>query len=272
MRKIRRSQQIALLLKISWQICRTRRGWRLLSQAALVVVLALAIVAVWQVFGLTQIRADADNITDESLPAPATASTWVLTEDPLPLEYVAPLAGTGASAGETRQPEAFPGIPDVISSQWLFPLKVEPYTPPAGVFGSNRTKSRIHAGIDLYANSGTAVYAMTAGRVVSSGIFYQGLKNLVVENDDGTTIHYAELVPLVEVGDRVSQGQKIAILRCNFDGTCMLHLEIYASADSAPVIQDWNKDDFLYVPFASKSYERRRDLVDPSAVYSLMRP
>jgi murein DD-endopeptidase MepM/ murein hydrolase activator NlpD len=273
MRKIRRFQRMVLALKILWRMIHIRRVWRLVLQASLVVILAITIGVVWRGFGLDQNSAGAANLDDLAAATAAAGISQLLVDDPLPLHSAkTAVVSETTPAAEPAAPTTFPGIDPQITSQWLFPLKTEPYTPPAGIFGCGRTRSRIHAGIDLYAPSGTGVYAMAAGRVVSSGVFYQGLKNLVVENDDGTTIHYAELEPVAAVGDRVSQGQLIAKLRRNFDGTCMLHLEVYATVDEQPVIQNGNNDDYLYVPFEAKSYERRRDLVDPSAVYALPRP
>jgi murein DD-endopeptidase MepM/ murein hydrolase activator NlpD len=266
MRKIRPSQQMALTLKVYWRLMNVRRTGRLVLQASAVIILAVAILTAWKGFGLDQGSADAINSEPQIIENPAD-----LSYEPIPLHSVRETAAETTGLFEPEAPTTFPGIDPQITGQWRFPLKTEPYTPPAGVFGSGRTSRRIHAGIDLYAPTGTGVYAMTSGRVFSIGIFYQGLKSIVVENDDGTTLHYTELAPLVEIGDRIEQGQLIARLRRNNDGTCMLHLEIYAAIDDEPVIQDWNKDDFLYVPFETKSYNRRRDLVDPSAIYSLQR-
>ena len=112
---------------------------------------------------------------------------------------------------------------------------------------------------------------MTGGKASQICLFYELLLAIEVENDDGTTIRYTELTPLVKVGDRVEQGQLIARLKKNSGGSCMLHLEIYATAGTGPLTQVNNKT-YLYVPMRTKSYMRRSDLVDPSAVYQLPRP
>jgi murein DD-endopeptidase MepM/ murein hydrolase activator NlpD len=167
--------------------------------------------------------------------------------------------------------EPFFGIEPGIFVKWQFPLKIEPHTPRQGVFGAGRTSTRLHAGIDLYAPDGTEVFAMTGGKVSQIYLFYESLLAIEVENDDGTTIRYTELTPLVKVGNRVEQGQLIARLKKNSGGSCMLHLEIYATAGTGPLTQVNNKT-YLYVPMRTKSYMRRSDLVDPSAVYQLPRP
>jgi murein DD-endopeptidase MepM/ murein hydrolase activator NlpD len=181
-------------------------------------------------------------------------------------------ATTTATSSESAAITTFPGIPVAITRLWTFPMKIEPYTPAIGFFGASRTRKRIHAAIDLYAPSRTVICAMTTGRVRDIYVFYQGLMAIEVENFDGTTIRYGELTPLVNVGDLVDQGQPIAKLRRNYDGTCMLHLEIYATVNAGPLTQIDNLDNYLYVPVKAKSYMRRFDLVDPSAIYSLRRP
>ncbi len=231
-------------------------------------------------------------------PAPATATpqpaaspvpTKMVTATPLPTATTAPLAEAAATPPITATPAltvtvteikednasatqtAFPGIEQTVTDLWTFPLKIETRTPSQGVFGARRSGSRLHAGIDLYGADGTKVYAMAAGRVSKIYIFYEALLAIEVVNDDGTIIRYTELTPLVSVGDRVEQGQAIARLKKNSSGTCMLHLEIYATAGSGLLTQKDNNK-YLYVTAKSGSFMRRSDLVDPSAVYQLPRP
>jgi len=166
----------------------------------------------------------------------------------------------------------FPGIAILITEKWQFPLKIAPTTPGIGLFGATRSNRRSHAGIDLYAAPGTLVYAMTDGKVRNVEVFYQSLLAIEVENLDGTTIRYGELDSLVQIGDTVRQGQPIGKLRRNYDRTCMLHLEIYATISTEPLTDLEDKSVYLYVPVSDRSYRRRGDLVDPSAVYSLRRP
>lgn len=166
----------------------------------------------------------------------------------------------------------FPGIAPLITEKWQFPLKIEPTTPGIGLFGATRSNKRSHAGIDLYAAPGTLVYAMADGRVRNVEVFYQSLLAIEVENLDGTTIRYGELDSLVQIGDTIRQGQPIGKLRRNYDRTCMLHLEIYATIAPEPLTDLEDKSVYLYVPVSDRSYRRRGDLVDPSAVYTLRRP
>lgn len=207
---------------------------------------------------------------------PGSAATSALSATPVATSPTA--AVTTATAAPTTTPavvaasDEFPGINPKLSCRWTFPMKIEPYTPAQGAFGANRTSARVHAGIDLYAPSGTEIYAMTDGRVRDITLFYNNLMAIEVENKDGTTIRYTELEPLVKAGDAVSQGQLIAKLRKNYSGTCMLHLEIYATVNAGALTQIDNQTDYRYVTVEEKTYMRRGDLVNPSAVYSLARP
>lgn len=177
----------------------------------------------------------------------------------------------GPSAAPSAAPELFPGIADSVTRHWTFPMKCSPATPAVGVFGANRG-SRLHAGIDLYAPAGTEIFAMTAGRIRSIEVFYQGLMAIDIENDDGTTIRYGEMVQSVQVGDRVERGQLLGRLKRNHDGTCMLHLEIYASVRPDDLTQTGNVKDYPLISVHTRSFRRRSDLVNPGAVYTLSQP
>lgn len=212
-----------------------------------------------------RVKQTAAVIPEDQLSEPPAAEPAVITPQPTAVPTVAVTENTAPAATE------FPGIDSRITSRWLFPLRVDTYTPAQGLFGASRGSSRAHAGIDLYAPHGTEVYAMTSGQVRSIYLFYENLLAFEVENDDGTMIRYTELEPLVKVGDRVEQGQLIARLRRNSSGSCMLHLEIYATSCQTPMTQTDNKSNYLYVSTSGRSFMRRSDLVDPTAVYSLPR-
>lgn len=71
--------------------------------------------------------------------------------------------------------------------------------------------SRLHAGVDFGAPSGTTIYAADTGRVIFSG-WYGGYGNtVIVDHGGGITTLYAHSSRLfVSVGQSVSQGQAIA--------------------------------------------------------------
>lgn len=202
--------------------------------------------------------------------APTPAGTLVDSPDSSPTVHINPSPAGEKAPGDSEADQPFWGISQQITSQWIFPLQIETHTPVQGLFGASRSNGRAHAGIDLYAPNGTDVFAMASGRVRSIYLFYEDLLAFEVENDDGTLIRYTELDPLVKTGERVEQGQLIAQLRKNSSGSCMLHLEIYATCSGQPTTQTDNRSNYLYVSHTS-SFMRRSDLVDPSAVYSLPR-
>lgn len=71
--------------------------------------------------------------------------------------------------------------------------------------------SRLHAGVDFGAPTGTTIYAADSGRVIFSG-WYGGYGNtVIVDHGGGITTLYAHSSRLfVSVGQAVSQGQAIA--------------------------------------------------------------
>lgn len=70
--------------------------------------------------------------------------------------------------------------------------KLPDYHTGARRFGSNRASGRKHAGIDLYAPTGTAVRAMAAGRVLNVYAFYRN--TYAIEIDHGSFIaRYGEV-------------------------------------------------------------------------------
>jgi hypothetical protein len=70
---------------------------------------------------------------------------------------------------------------------------------------------RLHAGIDLRAPRGTAIYASAAGRVVFSGTKRGYGKFIIIDHGAGTETAYGHNnLNLVKKGQRVKQGQVIA--------------------------------------------------------------
>ena len=90
--------------------------------------------------------------------------------------------------------------------------------PISGVYGSQRVLNgqarRPHFGVDIAAPTGTPVQAPAAGMVtyVNDNMYYSG-GTLVVDHGhhlSSSFLHLEEI--LVKVGDRVEQGQKIALV------------------------------------------------------------
>jgi murein DD-endopeptidase MepM/ murein hydrolase activator NlpD len=71
----------------------------------------------------------------------------------------------------------------------------------------------LHEGIDLRADSGTSVFAAQAGKVLYAGTSIRGYGKMIVLKHDHSiaTVYGHNSRLLVQVGDTVSQGQKIAL-------------------------------------------------------------
>lgn len=128
-------------------------------------------------------------------------------------------------------------------SRWIWPLRgCIPLLPDApGSFGFSR-KNDIHTGFDLYCELGTPVLAVEAGTVVKALPFtgtgteppttwWNDTDALLIEGTTGVVL-YGEIEPLVQEGDKVAQGQQIAIVKQavlrRYKGRpmVMLHLEL----------------------------------------------
>jgi murein DD-endopeptidase MepM/ murein hydrolase activator NlpD len=132
-------------------------------------------------------------------------------------------------------------------------------------FGASRDDgARTHAGCDLIAPPGTPVYAVAGGTVVQvpKKAFFQNTYTVVIEHS-GFTIRYCELDEKRNVveGQYVPEGTLIGTIGRNNKGRGMLHLEMYRGDRTGPFSQPGNKK---YDNVAEKSYQRRRDLMDPT--------
>jgi murein DD-endopeptidase MepM/ murein hydrolase activator NlpD len=88
---------------------------------------------------------------------------------------------------------------------------------------------RPHEGIDMAGPIGTPVYAAAAGTVIYAGDRVKGYGNMVVlQHEDGFLTVYAHNSALrVRTGDRVTQGQEIALLGDSGRSTAPhLHFEV----------------------------------------------
>ncbi len=139
-------------------------------------------------------------------------------------------------------------------------------------FGANRSNgNRAHAGCDLYANMGRAIYAVKAGIVINNTNleFYKGTFSVAIDHGDFIA-RYCEVQQntLVKYGAKVAAGQKIARVGHLVNITVpsdMLHFEMYnksSSGDFTAFGQE-SRERADGVPF-----NRRQDLVDPTAYLS----
>ena len=89
------------------------------------------------------------------------------------------------------------------------------------------TASKNHKGIDIGAPKGTSIYASHDGVIVKSSIYGNYGKCIILENSKYKTIYAHCSKLLVEEGEQIIQGQKIAEVGCTGNATGNhLHFEI----------------------------------------------
>lgn len=150
----------------------------------------------------------------------------------------------------------------LVPMQLRFPLLVPPaksYKTGMRRFGVRRKRGRLHAGCDLYASVGTAIYAMDEGEVIRDVYaFYLGTYALEVQHPNFIA-RYGEIASVsagLKKGSKISRGQQIArVGELRGLNMSMLHLEMYTGKGSGSLTVR-----------ANKPYQRRSDLIDPTRV------
>ena len=146
-----------------------------------------------------------------------------------------------------------------VKPTYVFPLAHPPldeFTKDGREFGAPRGYGRLHAGVDLLEYPGQAVYAITDGRVVNYQYFYEGTYVLTIDHHE-FVVRYGEIMKMygsLKVGDKVSGGDKIALVGLMNNGSSMLHLEKYSGKLSGP-----------FSVSSAYPYQRRGDLVNPTS-------
>lgn len=98
-----------------------------------------------------------------------------------------------------------------ITGTWTKPINA-PVTTAYKARGG-QWASGFHTGVDMAASTGTPVYAVSAGKVVTAGWGGAYGNNIVIEHRPGTYSHYAHLSRLlVSVGQQVKTGAKIGLV------------------------------------------------------------
>ena len=139
---------------------------------------------------------------------------------------LAAFAAPAASASEAVEPGTAP--PAAVPAE-VFPVGGPvAYGSAAAHFGGGRS----HRGQDVFADCGTPVHAVRAGRVVDAK--YEGAAGnyAVIAADDGRSHVYMHLrrAALVVAGDRVIAGQRLGAVGDTGDAwDCHLHLEVWTA-------------------------------------------
>jgi murein DD-endopeptidase MepM/ murein hydrolase activator NlpD len=158
-----------------------------------------------------------------------------------------------------------------------FPLPFVPkedYHKPIGkaahhgrYFGASRDGGRrSHAGCDLIAPVGTAIYAVDDGKVIQvSKNFYHGTGAIALEHSGGYIVRYCEVLndslDGIEKGRLFSAGEVVAKVGKMYS-LSMLHFEMYAGTQTGPLSDKHSKSPF----------KRRSDLLNPTSFLDELKP
>ena len=130
-------------------------------------------------------------------------------------------------------------------------------TNPSARYGSSRGE-RKHAGCDLYAPEGSAVFSIMSGTVKSVGRFYKGTYEVAIDHDSFIG-RYCELIPSFDItqNSQVNSGDFLGVIVSmninNGGNNSMLHFEMYRGNDRG------NLTNLNNMPF-----KRRSDLRNPT--------
>ena len=169
------------------------------------------------------------------------------------------------------------------SAGWVHPISSAENCRTSQFGNGRNNNTRTHAGLDFHVAVGTKIKAIEAGEVLyaSSTGFYAGTGDIQIKHSDNTVARYGEVGSYVKAGEKVSRGQEIGYVKQhtheNCDGDHMLHLEMYYGRDKSGTVltgklSDVGNKDYLYAPAPKYgTYERRKDLIDPTGSASLTR-
>lgn len=179
--------------------------------------------------------------TEANTPQPEVAPQ---SSQPSDLMATAPTSGRGYNrllqlpAGQSVEPQ----IPPLQERDQYLPDRPQEFNgyiwPARGVLtsGYGPRWGRMHRGIDIAAPTGTPIHAAASGEVISAGWNSGGFGNLVeIRHPDGSMTRYAHNSKLlVRKGDRVEQGQQVALMgSTGFSTGPHLHFEVHPAGSGA---------------------------------------
>ena len=138
---------------------------------------------------------------------------------PAAVTQQAALSTTATAPGSVTEPEETTQIPETVTTpkkplETAAPLEgeaVAPYSMECLSYNETTRDWRVHAGMDLAAEAGTAVKAAADGEVYTVYEDDQMGMTVVIRHEDGYTTHYSSLSEdvAVKAGDKVKLGQTI---------------------------------------------------------------
>jgi murein DD-endopeptidase MepM/ murein hydrolase activator NlpD len=207
-------------------------------------------------------------------------------------------AKKGTSTGSVKITAEYKGLSAsksvfINSKGYLRPVRIfqEPVT--GATFGARRDSKRDHAAMDFAVLDGknTPVYAIANGTLIWYDDYWEGTCALYVRNDDGTIFCYGEIKTTLKnikkrtpLNKRIRQGQQIGKMIPNKapeNGATMLHLEYFKGKTKDKIVYpdtpsliyslvDTKNETYDYIkpPLDKKKFQRRRDLLDPTFIFS----
>lgn len=184
---------------------------------------------------------------DKVIDAPATRAQVGVSRMPeKPFAVTRPSLGRGHNTppqGTAKTPPTVCNAKKPVAPTrqgWTFPLKQGTYRISAGFGMSGGMWRSTHTGQDLAAPSGTPIYASRGGTVSLQEVGWAGTL-ITISHPDGTAERYAHSsVVLVEDGQTVQAGEKIALVGSRGNSTGPhLHFEIQVDGefiDPMPVL------------------------------------
>jgi murein DD-endopeptidase MepM/ murein hydrolase activator NlpD len=134
-------------------------------------------------------------------------------------------AEAGTAEGETSAWMIWPSYTDTLTSEYGYRTN-----PVSGAY-------KLHAGVDIGASSGTAIYAAADGTVVLAQDYGSYGNCVMINHGNGYTTLYAHMSSIaVSDGQTVTQGQTVGYVGATGDVTGPhLHFEVRASASGGTI-------------------------------------
>jgi lipoprotein NlpD len=164
---------------------------------------------------------------------PAMAPTTVAEKSAMPVSQIVPKSAMRQPSDSQAVPSQQQRVNDQLVSvsvpvtTWQWPARGKILQ----AYGSGLTGNK---GVDIAGKMGESVLASAPGVVVYSGAGVRGYGNLIIikHNNSYLSAYAFNQKLLARLGERVSAGQKIALMGRNNAGETMLHFEIRRNGQS----------------------------------------